>query len=78
VKRTGRSAWRPSAILVALLLLPGCNALNPLCGSGACANLLPQQLNEMENIPRKALSAVIRRRFKLPSDLPNHGEAIEV
>jgi hypothetical protein len=42
--------------------------------------MLPQQLtSEMEQIfPAKALSAVIRRRFKLPSDLPNHAEAIEV
>ena len=39
----------------------------------------PPEIDEMEQIfPAKALSAVIRRRFKLPSDLPNHGEAIEV
>ncbi len=33
MKQPGGSFWCLSAILFALLLLPSCNALNPLCGS---------------------------------------------
>lgn len=33
MRRNEGSFWPLSAILLALLLLPGCNALNPLCGS---------------------------------------------
>ena len=33
MKRIDGSPWFLRAILFALLLLPGCNALNPLCGS---------------------------------------------
>jgi hypothetical protein len=33
VKRPGRSTWNLGALLVALLLLMGCQALNVLCGS---------------------------------------------
>ena len=33
MKQPDGSLWPLSAILFALLLLPGCNALNPLCGS---------------------------------------------
>jgi hypothetical protein len=33
VKRTDGVAWPLWAVLLALLFLPGCNSLNPLCGS---------------------------------------------
>lgn len=33
MKQADGSIWRLRAILFAVLLLPGCNALNPLCGS---------------------------------------------
>jgi hypothetical protein len=39
VKRPG-SFWPLSVILFALLLLPGCNSLNPLCGSARPAPII--------------------------------------
>jgi hypothetical protein len=33
MKRISISLWPLSALLLAVLFLPGCNALNPLCGS---------------------------------------------
>ena len=33
MKRISASSWPLSALLLAVLLLQGCNALNPLCGS---------------------------------------------
>lgn len=38
--RTERSYWLLSAVVSALLLLSGCNALNPLCGSARPAPVL--------------------------------------
>jgi hypothetical protein len=40
MKRISAFLWPPSALLLALLFFPGCNALNPFCGSARPAPII--------------------------------------